>query len=236
MGTAYKGSLLEWIDQHGGATYSADQLFQMAQAEGKDYPYDKIRSARNVRRGVTIVLGPNGVPLRGDISKQQKERPPLQADERARPGYFTNARAKPEAPPPVPKKLGRPSNADIRARVKAVGDAMHAPKAKPAPDVGPEVIGVVSTPPAPAVDPRQGALDLGLRSKQPTAVAEPVPRAPKRAVRARTQPEPASAELAEHEELPPAKHTALRKLILDVGLDTARQIIEEFVDVSERIR
>lgn len=235
MGRAYEGSLLQWIDQHGGATYTADQLFQMAQAEGKDYPYDKIRSARNTRRGVTIVLGPNGVPVRGAINKQMAERPRLTSEERAKPGFYSNHPHKPAAPrvAPEPKRRGRPTKAavpeqSLGERVRSIGSAMQAPPP-------------VAVPAAPSIDPRQGALDLGIRRpavKAPpvaarTAVAEPVPKAPRKAVRAQTDIEPSEqAELS----LPPPKHTALRKLILDVGLDAARDIIAEFEDVSERIR
>lgn len=35
---------------------------------------------------------------------------------------------------------------------------------------------------------------------------------------------------------PPPKHTALRRLILDVGLDAAMSILEEFRLISERMR
>lgn len=236
MGRAYEGSLLQWIDQHGGATYTADQLFQMAQAEGKDYPYDKIRSARNVRRGVTVVLGPNGAPIKGTITKQQQAKPRLGPDERQPPGHFSNHPHKPEAPrvaapapAPVKKKMGRPPKVrpevSVPAAVQAIGAAMKAPQP----------------------DPRQRALDLGIRKPVPlvsppaaarTAVALPVPKAPPKAIRVNSEPEHAEPDHGAHllEELPPAKHTALRKLILDVGLDTARQIIDEFEDVSERIR
>lgn len=38
------------------------------------------------------------------------------------------------------------------------------------------------------------------------------------------------------DEGPPPKHTALRKLILDVGLEVAQNIFEEFRVISERMR
>lgn len=225
MGTAYAGSLMEWIDQHGGATRTSDELFVMAQQEGKPYTYEKIRSARNARRGVT--MGPDGKPVRGEIWKQRAKAPKLSRKDAAKPGYFSGARAGAKAPPPLAVAAGV---VDIPVPVRKDDRAPH----------GRTLDGKPRGKPGPKPKPKQ-ATSAGKHAAPNTPLAK-VRKAARDAVVAEVYQQKRTAALSAGNgldpdaEAPPPKHTALRKLILEVGLDTAREIMAQFEHINEYMR
>lgn len=155
MGRPYEGSLAQWVDQHGGANATVEQLVEYAKAEGKPYDYRQLRRARWVSHSSRA--GEHRQKVLATVAKHGRQQ--------TIPGTVVSADV---LGLPVKRKPGRPPR----------------------------------MPALPAPDPVRFEHDEG-------------------------HPE---------DEGPPPKHTAFRKMVLEIGLDTARQILSEFHDISERIR